>query len=196
MAESTGVLNGVDLVLVPLLGTGLGSGRHLPSHSIQRHMSEARLELLPRQMHFVSAPMAMPRRCLPLLATLPQPYVPGVGGNVPAGDGSVLDPTSSRITPTSLTSPSSVLSARSCFSKSVTSAAEFATSIRVSNSMPCPPCTPSTVNSSQMLSPILTSHSTRARCRPCSRSLKERLAVEALLIARPSAVALPLLPAT
>ena len=89
-----GRLNGVDLVLVPLLGTGnaqavscigaaavrvngnscLGSGKVTPATAFRIGVDG------------LTAP-------LPAVSqTLPQPYYPAIGGNAQAADGSVLDP--------------------------------------------------------------------------------------------------------
>ncbi len=85
-----GRLNGVDLVLIPLLGTGLGqavqcigatsSGQCLgPSGATPATAFRIGTDGL-------SAP-------LPAVGqTLPQPYLSGVGGNAAAGDGYALDP--------------------------------------------------------------------------------------------------------
>jgi hypothetical protein len=85
-----GRLNGVNLVLVPLLGTGLGqavscigasrTGQCLGTAGVDpttafRIGSDG-----------LSAPLP------PVTSTLPQPYYPGIGGNAAAGDGSGLDP--------------------------------------------------------------------------------------------------------
>ena len=85
-----GRLNGVDLVLVPLLGPGnaqtlqcLGissSGQCLSSGTVTPATSFR---------------IGVDGSTVPLPAvsqTLPQPYYPAVGGNAAAGDGSVLDP--------------------------------------------------------------------------------------------------------
>src|SRR5579871_6424714 len=85
-----GRLNGVGLVLVPLLGTGLlqpvscigasrtgqclGNGGVDPTTAFRIGVD------------CMTAPLPS------VSQTLPQPYLPGVGGNAAAGDGSVLDP--------------------------------------------------------------------------------------------------------
>ncbi len=83
-------LNGVDLVLVPLLGTGLGQavscigasagGECLGNGGVNpttafRIGTDGNVAPLPA-----------------VTKTLPQPYLPGVGGNAAAGSGSALDP--------------------------------------------------------------------------------------------------------
>lgn len=85
-----GRLNGVDLVLVPLLGTGLlqavscigasATGQCLGPGGVN-----------PTTAFRIGADgMSAP---LPAVSqTLPQPYFPGVNGNAAAADGSVLDP--------------------------------------------------------------------------------------------------------
>jgi hypothetical protein len=88
--EIYGRLNGVGLVLIPLLGTGLGqavscigaskNGQCLGNGSVDPS-SAFRIGT-----DGLSAP-------LPAVSqTLPQPYLPGIGGNAPAGSGTVLDP--------------------------------------------------------------------------------------------------------
>ena len=85
-----GRLNGVDLVLVPLLGTGLGqavscigasrTGQCLGNGGVDQ-TSAFRIGT-----DGATAP-------LPAVGnTLPQPYIPGIGGNAAAGSGSALDP--------------------------------------------------------------------------------------------------------
>lgn len=85
-----GRLNGVDLVLVPLLGTGLAQAVTCDA-PISNGTCLGSTGATPATAFRIgtdglSAPLPA------AAATLPQPYVPGVGGNVPAGDGSVLDP--------------------------------------------------------------------------------------------------------
>ncbi len=83
-------LNGVDLVLVPLLGTGLGqavscigasmTGQCLGNGGVNQATAFR---------------IGTDGRTAPLPAvgqTLPQPYIPGIGGNAAAGSGSALDP--------------------------------------------------------------------------------------------------------
>jgi hypothetical protein len=85
-----GRLNGVDLVLIPLLGTGLGqavscigvtSAGTCPGNGGATPASAFRI--------------GTDGNVAPLPAvsqTLPQPYFPGINGNAAAGSGSVLDP--------------------------------------------------------------------------------------------------------
>lgn len=83
-------LNGVGLVLIPLLGTGLGqavscigaskSGQCLGSGGVTP-TSAFRIGT-----DGLTAPIPTPSQ------TLAQPYFPGVNGNIAAGSGSVLDP--------------------------------------------------------------------------------------------------------
>ena len=85
-----GRLNGVDLVLVPLLGTGLGqavscigasrTGQCLGNGGVDPTTA----------FRIGTDGLAAP---LPAISqTLPQPYLPGVNGNAAAGSGTVLDP--------------------------------------------------------------------------------------------------------
>jgi hypothetical protein len=85
-----GRLNGVDLVLIPLLGTGLGqavscigvtSAGTCPGNGGATAATAFRI--------------GTDGNVAPLPAvsqTLPQPYFPGINGNAAAGSGSVLDP--------------------------------------------------------------------------------------------------------
>jgi hypothetical protein len=90
-----GRLNGVNLVLVPLLGTGLGqavscigasrTGQCLGPAGVDP-TTAFRIGPVGQGFDGMSAP-------LPTVSqTLSQPYFPGVNGNAAAGDGSVLDP--------------------------------------------------------------------------------------------------------
>jgi len=85
-----GRLNGVAQVVFPLLGTGLGqaiacigatsSGQCLGQSSVTPE------DAFRIGVDGLTAP-------LPAVSqTLPQPYIPGFGGNAPAGSGAVLDP--------------------------------------------------------------------------------------------------------
>ena len=90
-----GRLNGVDLVLVPLLGTGLlqpvqcinptiggacaGAGGTSPATAFRVGPTAGGWDGLTGPLPSASA-------------TLPQPFYPGIGGNVEAGASSVLDP--------------------------------------------------------------------------------------------------------
>jgi hypothetical protein len=84
-----GRLNGVDLVLVPLLGTGLGQALSCIGAS-SNGQCLGNGGVTPATAFRIgtdgnSAP-------LPAVSqTLPQPYIPGVNGNAPSGSGSVLD---------------------------------------------------------------------------------------------------------
>ncbi len=85
-----GRLNGVDLVLVPLLGTGLAQAVTCPSTQSNGTCLSSGTSTPANAFRIGPDGLSAP---LPAAAsTLPQPFVPGVGGNVPAGDGSVLDP--------------------------------------------------------------------------------------------------------
>ncbi|MBO0800569.1 MAG: carboxypeptidase regulatory-like domain-containing protein, partial [Blastocatellia bacterium] len=91
-----GRLNGVDLVLVPLLGTGLMQavscqGAVKASSAVNGSQCLGTGGANPQTAFRIgtdgmTAPLPSPA------ATLPQPYFSGVGGNASAGDGSVLDP--------------------------------------------------------------------------------------------------------
>ena len=82
-------LNGVGLVLIPLLGTGLGQAVSCYPSMTGQCLGNAGLD--PTNAFRIGTDgMTAP---LPALSqTLPQPYVPGVGGNAASGSGSVLDP--------------------------------------------------------------------------------------------------------
>jgi hypothetical protein len=82
-------LNGVDLVLVPLLGTGLGQA--VACYPTMTGQCVGNAQVNPSNAFRIGTDgMAAP---LPTISsTLPQPYVPGVGGNAASGSGSVLDP--------------------------------------------------------------------------------------------------------
>src|ERR1700683_4037825 len=91
-----GRLNGVDLVLVPLLGTGLGQpvscvGAVNAANAVAGNQCLGSAGATP-----VSAfRIGTDGNTAPLPAvtpTLPQPYYPGVNGNAAAGAGEVLDP--------------------------------------------------------------------------------------------------------
>jgi hypothetical protein len=91
-----GRLNGVDLVLVPLLGTGLGQpvscvGAVNAANAVAGNQCLGAAGATP-----VSAfRIGTDGNTAPLPAvstTLPQPYYPGVNGNAAAGAGEVLDP--------------------------------------------------------------------------------------------------------
>jgi hypothetical protein len=85
-----GRLNGVDLVLVPLLGTGLAQAVTCPATQSNGTCLSSGTATPANAFRVGTDGLSAP---LPAAAqTLPQPYVPGVGVNVPAGDGSVLDP--------------------------------------------------------------------------------------------------------
>ncbi|HYW48699.1 MAG TPA: carboxypeptidase-like regulatory domain-containing protein [Bryobacteraceae bacterium] len=85
-----GRLNGVNLVLVPLLGTGLGQAVSCIGASMTGQcLGPAGVD--PTNAFRIGADgLTAP---LPAVSpTLPQPYYPGVGGSAAAGDGSGLDP--------------------------------------------------------------------------------------------------------
>jgi hypothetical protein len=83
-------LNGVALVLIPLLGTGLGQ----PVSCIGASMTGQCLGqagVTPANAFRIGTDG--PTAPLPTLSqTLPQPYLPGIGGNASAGAGTVIDP--------------------------------------------------------------------------------------------------------
>ncbi|HLH16101.1 MAG TPA: carboxypeptidase-like regulatory domain-containing protein [Bryobacteraceae bacterium] len=82
-------LNGVDLVLVPLLGTGLGQA--VSCYPTMTGQCVGNAQVNPSNAFRIGTDgLAAP---LPTLSqTLPQPYIPGVNGNAASGSGSVLDP--------------------------------------------------------------------------------------------------------
>jgi Carboxypeptidase regulatory-like domain len=85
-----GRLNGVDLVLVPLLGTGLGQAVSCIGASSSNQCLGIGGTTPSTAFRIGVDGMTAP---LPSVSqTLPQPYFPGIGGNAPAGDGQVLDP--------------------------------------------------------------------------------------------------------
>jgi hypothetical protein len=85
-----GRLNGVDLVLVPLLGTGLAQA--VTCDATQLNGTCLGSTGATPATAFRIGPDGLSAPLPGAAATLPQPYIPGVAGNVPAGDGSVLDP--------------------------------------------------------------------------------------------------------
>jgi Carboxypeptidase regulatory-like domain len=91
-----GRLNGVDLVLVPLLGTGLGQavsciGAVRPAFAVGGSQCLGSGGSDPNSSFRIGVDgMTAP---LPAVSqTLPQPYFPGLNGNPAAGDGQALDP--------------------------------------------------------------------------------------------------------
>ena len=82
-------LNGVGLVLIPLLGTGLGQAVSCFASSSGQCLGNAAVN--PSTAFRIGTDgMSAP---LPTVSqTLAQPYVPGIGGNAASGSGSVLDP--------------------------------------------------------------------------------------------------------
>ncbi|MBI1766729.1 MAG: carboxypeptidase regulatory-like domain-containing protein [Acidobacteria bacterium] len=92
-----GRLNGVDLVLVPLLGTGLMQavscqGAVRASAAVNGNQC---LGATVGANPLTAFRIGTDGNVAPVpaaAATIPQPYFPGVGGNASAGDGSVLDP--------------------------------------------------------------------------------------------------------
>ncbi len=85
-----GRLNGVDLVLVPLLGTGLGQAVQCIGASMTGQcLGNASVD--PTTAFRIGTDGN--RAPLPTVTqTLPQPFIPAVGGNAAAGSGTVLDP--------------------------------------------------------------------------------------------------------
>lgn len=91
-----GRLNGVDLVLVPLLGTGLGQavsciGAVNAANAVGGNQCLGIGGANPGSAFRIGVDgMTAP---LPSVSqTLPQPYFPGISGNATAGDGQALDP--------------------------------------------------------------------------------------------------------
>ncbi len=85
-----GRLNGVDLVLIPLLGTGLAQAVSCIGATSSGVCAGAAGANPATAFRIGTDGLTAP---LPAVSqTLPQPYFPGVGGNAPAGDGSALDP--------------------------------------------------------------------------------------------------------
>jgi hypothetical protein len=91
-----GRLNGVDLVLVPLLGTGLGQavsciGAVNAASAVGGNQCLGTGGATPGTAFRIGVDgMTAP---LPSVSqTLPQPFFPGIGGNASAGDGQALDP--------------------------------------------------------------------------------------------------------
>src|SRR5205085_2565948 len=93
-----GRLNGVDLVLVPLLGTGLMQGVQCvgavnAASAVNGNQCLGSGGATPATAFRIGTDgLVAPLGGAPS-ATLAQPYFPGVGGNLAAGDGSVLDTT-------------------------------------------------------------------------------------------------------
>lgn len=85
-----GRLNGVDLVLVPLLGTGLGQAISCIGASVSGQClgggGVTPVTAFRIGTDGMSAPLGPPPSM-----TLPQPYIPGFGTNPSSGSGSVLD---------------------------------------------------------------------------------------------------------
>ena len=83
-------LNGVGLVLVPLLGTGLGQAVSCIGASTNGQCLGTGGVTQATAFRIGTDGLAAPLGPAPT-ATLAQPYVPGVGGNLASGSGSVLD---------------------------------------------------------------------------------------------------------
>ncbi len=85
-----GRLNGVDLVLVPLLGTGLGQAVScIGASSTGQCLGNGGVDPTTAFRIGTDGNVAP----LPAVSkTLPQPYLPGIGSNATAGSGSALDP--------------------------------------------------------------------------------------------------------
>jgi len=82
-------LNGVDLVLVPLLGTGLGQALQCQGASMTGQCLGPGGVTPSTAFRIGTDGMVAP---LPAVTqTLPQPYIPGYNGNASSGSGSVLD---------------------------------------------------------------------------------------------------------
>ena len=84
-----GRLNGVDLVLIPLLGTGLGQAVSCYASATGQCLGPSSLNASTAfriGTNGLTAPLPS------VSQTLPQPYFPGINGNASAGSGSVLDP--------------------------------------------------------------------------------------------------------
>jgi len=84
-----GRLNGVDLVLIPLLGTGLGQAVSCYASATGQCLGTSSLNASTAfriGTNGLTAPLPS------VSQTLSQPYFPGIGGNASAGSGSVLDP--------------------------------------------------------------------------------------------------------
>lgn len=85
-----GRLNGVDLVLVPLLGTGLAQAVQCNATQLNGTCLSSGVATPATAFRIGTDGSAAP---LPSAApTLSQPYLAGLNGNAAAGDGSVLDP--------------------------------------------------------------------------------------------------------
>jgi hypothetical protein len=84
-----GRLNGVDLVLIPLLGTGLGQAVSCYASAIGQCLGSSSLTA-GTAFRIGTNGLTAP---LPTVSqTLAQPYFPGINGNAAAGSGSILDP--------------------------------------------------------------------------------------------------------
>ncbi len=82
-------LNGVDLVLVPLLGTGLGQALQCQGASMTGQCLGPGGVTPSTAFRIGTDGLTAP---LPSVTqTLPQPFIPGYGGNASSGSGSVLD---------------------------------------------------------------------------------------------------------
>lgn len=91
-----GRLNGVDLVLVPLLGTGLGQAVScIGAVSAANAVAGNQCLGIGGSTPATAFRIGVDGTTAPLPAvsqTLPQPYFPGINGNATAGDGQALDP--------------------------------------------------------------------------------------------------------
>jgi hypothetical protein len=86
-----GRLNGVALLLVPLLAPGPLQAVNCPGPTITGHCLGAGAD--PSNAFRIGTDgLTAPLSSIPVSQTFPQPFYPGTAGNAVAGDGSVLDP--------------------------------------------------------------------------------------------------------